>query len=227
MIGLIGVIVLLFLMFMRMPVGFAMTLVGFAGTWAITGMGGGIGILKTVPYSAIASYGFSVIPLFILLGEFAFQGGMTDKLYSSAYKMVGHFKAGLAMATLLACGVFAAISGSSVATAGAMGKVAIPDMKKYNYEPNFSAATVVAGGSLGILIPPSVIAVIYAFLPNNPSVKFYWLYLYPVFCFWPCISSPPMLSPPSVRSWRRWVKAQRKGKAGRVYHVLPILVCSP
>ena len=170
-IGLIGIIVLFFLLFLRLPVGFAMILIGFSGTWAITGFGGAFGILKGTPYVSIASYSFSVIPLFILLGEFAFQGGMTNKLYSSAYKLVGHFKAGLAMATLLACGVFAAISGSSVATAGAMGKVAIPDMKKYKYNPNFSAATVVAGGSLGILIPPSVIAVIYAILTEQSVGK--------------------------------------------------------
>lgn len=171
MIGVIGIIILLVLMFLRLPVGFAMLLVGFVGTWVIAGFGGGLGILKTTPYISVASYGFSVIPLFILLGEFAYQGGMTNKLYSSAYTLVGHFRAGLAMATLLACGIFAAISGSSVATAGAMGKVAIPDMKRYKYDPHFSAATVVAGGSLGILIPPSVIAVVYAILTEQSVGK--------------------------------------------------------
>ncbi len=171
MIGLTGIAILFILLFMRLPVGYAMILVGFGGTWAITGFGGAFGVLKTTPYASIASYSFSVVPLFILLGEFAFQGGMTKKLYSSAYKLVGHFKAGLAMATLLACGIFAAISGSSLATSAAMGKVAIPDMKRYNYDPNFSAATVVAGGSLGILIPPSVIAVIYAILTEQSVGK--------------------------------------------------------
>lgn len=171
MIGFLGIIILFVLLFVRLPVGFAMILVGLGGIFVLSGFNGAFAILKTTPYTTIANYGFSVIPLFILLGELAYQGGMTTKLYSSAYKLVGHLRAGLAMATLLACGVFAAISGSSVATAGAMGKVAIPDMKKFNYEPNFSAATVVAGGSLGILIPPSVIAVIYAILTEQAVGK--------------------------------------------------------
>ena len=169
--GLIGMAVLLLLMFLRLPVGVAMAFVGFVGIYFVSGIDGAIGLLKTTPYSTIASYSFSVIPLFVLMGELAFQGGMTDKLYSSAYKIIGHFKGGLAMATILACGIFAAISGSSLATAGAMGKVAIPDMKKYKYDPSFSAATVAAGGTLGILIPPSVVAVVYGILTETSIGK--------------------------------------------------------
>jgi C4-dicarboxylate transporter, DctM subunit len=162
--GTLGIVVLLILMMFRMPVGFAMSLVGFVGVALVKGPDAAIGVLKNVPHSTAASYGLSVVPMFIFMGELAFQGGMTNRLYAAAYTCIGSLRGGLSIATIAASGVFAAISGSSVASAAAMGKVAIPDMRKYHYDGALSAASVVAGGSLGILIPPSVIAVIYGIL---------------------------------------------------------------
>ena len=169
--GLLGLVVLLALMMIRVPVGFAMAMVGFAGVAMVKGPGAAMGVLKSVPHSTVASYGMSVVPLFIFMGELAFHGGMTTTLYAGAYKLIGRLRGGLSMATIAASGVFSAISGSSVASAAAMGKVAIPDMRKYKYDGALSAASVCAGGSLGNVIPPSVIAVIYGILTEQSIGK--------------------------------------------------------
>jgi C4-dicarboxylate transporter DctM subunit len=137
----------------------------------VKGPDAAIGVLKSVPHSTVASYGMSVVPLFIFMGELAFHGGMTTTLYSGAYRLIGHFRGGLSMATIAASGVFSAISGSSVASAAAMGKVSIPDMRKYGYDGALSAASVCAGGSLGNVIPPSIIAVIYGIMTEQSIGK--------------------------------------------------------
>ncbi|MEW6667154.1 MAG: TRAP transporter large permease [Thermodesulfobacteriota bacterium] len=169
--GVLGLVVLLILMMLRMPVGFAMALVGFVGVALVKGPGAAIGVLKSVPHSTVASYGMSVVPMFIFMGELAFHGGMTTTLYAGAYRIIGRLRGGLSMATIAASGVFSAISGSSVASAAAMGKVAIPDMRKYGYDGALSAASVCAGGSLGNVIPPSIIAVIYGILTEQSIGK--------------------------------------------------------
>lgn len=166
-IGFIGIAVLILLILSRMNIGICMGLVGFVGFAWVAGMEPALGILKTVPYTTFASDDLSVIPLFILMGSFAFAAGMSEDLYGAVHKLFGSLKGGLAMATVAACACFAAISGSSLATAATLGRVAMPEMKKYKYDPGLATGAIAAGGCIGILIPPSVILIIYGILTEQ------------------------------------------------------------
>jgi tripartite ATP-independent transporter DctM subunit len=166
-IGALGIIALVVLLFMRMPIAVAMGAIGVVGMSLVVGPDAGLSILKTAPFSAIAKYGFSVVPLFILMGSFCFHAGVSRDLYNTVNKWLGHFRGGLAMATVGACAGFAAVSGSSLATAATMGTVALPEMKKYKYDPGLATGAISAGGTLGILIPPSVVLVIYGILTEQ------------------------------------------------------------
>ncbi len=167
LIGSLGVVLLMVLLFMRMPIAVAMGVVGVLGLGVVVGFEAGLSILKTAPFAAIARYGFSVIPLFILMGSFCFHAGVSRDLYYTVNKWIGHFRGGLAMATVGACAGFAAVSGSSLATVATMGTVALPEMKKYKYSPELATGAIAAGGTLGILIPPSVVLVIYGILTEQ------------------------------------------------------------
>jgi len=173
MTGFVSIGVLLIILFSRMPIAFGMGLIGFLGFAYLVGVGPALGLLKTVPYSTFASHSLSVIPLFILMGAFAFSAGLSKDLYEAAYKWLGHLRGGLAMATVGACACFAAISGSSMATAATMGTVALPEMKKYKYDPALATGAVAAGGSMGILIPPSVILIIYGIITEQSIGKLF------------------------------------------------------
>ena len=173
MVGFLGITILIFLIFARMHIGISMGLVGFLGFAYIVGIDPALGLLRTVPYTTFASQGMSVIPLFILMGSFAFAAGMSEDLYRTVHKWLGHFKGGLAMATVAACACFAAISGSSLATAATLGKVAMPEMKKYKYDPGLATGSIAAGGSIGILIPPSVILIIYGIITEQSIGKLF------------------------------------------------------
>lgn len=166
-VGLIGGFLLILLLFARMGVGFAMTFVGFLGFAYIEGIEGALGVMATVPYRSIADYVVSVVPLFILMGFVASNTGMCEDLYLTAYKWVGQLPGGLAMATMAACAGFAAICGESMAQAATMGKVAVPEMKKYNYDMRLATGSVASGGTLGILIPPSLGFILYAILTQE------------------------------------------------------------
>ncbi len=152
----------LLLIGLRMPVGAAMLLVGGAGYAAINGLNPLLATLKTLTYSRFSNYTLSVIPLFLLMGEFATKGGMNASLYRAARMWFGHWRGGLAVATIGGCASFGAICGSSLATAATMSQVAGPEMRKLGYSSALATGTLAAGGTLGILIPPSVILVIYA-----------------------------------------------------------------
>ncbi|MBW2065686.1 MAG: TRAP transporter large permease [Deltaproteobacteria bacterium] len=167
LIGIFGIVLLMIFLFMRMPIAVAMGVVGVLGMSFLVGPEAGLSILKTAPFAAIAKYGFSVVPLFILMGNFCFHAGVSRDLYFAVNKWLGHFRGGLAMATVGACAGFAAVSGSSLATAATMGTVALPEMKKYNYSPTLATGAISAGGTLGILIPPSVVLVIYGILTEQ------------------------------------------------------------
>jgi C4-dicarboxylate transporter, DctM subunit len=166
-IGFIGVGALILILFSGIPVGFAMGIVGLCGMIALSGWNAGLGILKTVPYTTVASYDLSPVPLFILMGEFCFYAGLTQDLYFTANKWLGHLPGGLAMATVGACAGFAAVCGSSMATAATMGTVALPEMKKYGYSPALATGVVAAGGTLGILIPPSLVFIVYGLITGQ------------------------------------------------------------
>jgi C4-dicarboxylate transporter DctM subunit len=172
-IGIIGIGILLILIFSRTQIGVAMGLVGFAGFAYLNGGAPALGILKIVPYATFSQYDLSVIPLFILMGALAFAAGLSEDLYRAVYTWLGHFRGGLAMATVGACACFAAISGSSLATAATLGAVALPEMKKYNYDPALATGSVAAGGSIGILIPPSVILIIYGIITQQSIGKLF------------------------------------------------------
>jgi C4-dicarboxylate transporter DctM subunit len=172
-IGIIGIIVLFILLFSRMPIGITMALVGFVGFAYVAGLNSALGVLKTVPYGTFASYTMSVVPLFILMGSFAFFSGLSRDLYDAVHAWIGHWRGGLAMATIGACAAFAAICGSSLATAATFGKVSLPEMRRYKYHMGLATAVVAAGGTIGILIPPSIIFVIYGILTGQSIGKLF------------------------------------------------------
>jgi tripartite ATP-independent transporter DctM subunit len=156
-----------------MPIGFAMGIVGFAGFTYMSSFGGALHILGTAPFGTVSSYSFSVLPLFILMGNLAFATKISAKLFSAAQKLLGHLPGGLASATVAGCAGFAAISGSSFATAATMGAVSFDEMKKLNYDPRLSTGCIAAGGTLGILIPPSNLFIIYGILTQESIGKLF------------------------------------------------------
>lgn len=166
--------VLLLLIFVRIPIGLSMMLCGLGGAYLIFGnVTPIINQLKQVTYSTFSSYSLSVIPLFLLMGQFAALGGLSKALFKAAEVWIGHRKGGVAMAAVGACAGFGAICGSSLATAATMGQVALPELKKAGYAGGISTACLAAGGTLGILIPPSVVLVIYAILTEQNIAKLF------------------------------------------------------
>lgn len=178
-IGLIGIGLVIILLFSRMPVGLVMALVGFTGFACLTSVEGAFGLLRTVPFTTSASYDLSVLPLFLAMGSLSYYSGLSHALYHSAYKWIGGLPGGLAMATILGCSGFAAISGSTLATAATMGTIALPEMKKYNYDSALATGAVASGGSLGILIPPSAIFIIYGILTEQSIGKLFMAGVFP------------------------------------------------
>jgi tripartite ATP-independent transporter DctM subunit len=172
-VGLIGIGFLLLLLLFGVHVGIAICITGFLGITYLIGRNPGFGILETVPYSTWASYNMSIIPLFLLMGEFASQSGLTKDLFRTMNCWLGRLPGGLAMATVGACAGFAAVSGSGLATAATLGKIAIPEMNKYRYDSKLAAGAVAAGGTIGILIPPSVILVLYGILTEQSIGKLF------------------------------------------------------
>ncbi len=166
-IGALGIAVMLFLLTLRMPIGIAMLLVGSVGFAILNGPKQALMALGTYPYSYAAYYDLAVIPLFVLMGNLAAASGMGRSLFAAAYAWVGHWRGGLASATIVSCAGFSAVSGSSVASAVTMGKVCLPEMKRYKYDDGLATGTVAAGGTLGILIPPSTAFIVYAILTEQ------------------------------------------------------------
>ncbi len=160
--------VLLLLIFLRAPIGLAMFLAGLGGLWLIDGNPSiALNKLKSETFTTFANYDLSVVMMFLLMGQFASLSGMSQGLFRAAAAFLGHRKGGVAMASIGACAGFGSICGSSLATAATMGRVALPELKRYGYEGGLSQASLAAGGTLGILIPPSVILVIYAILTEQ------------------------------------------------------------
>ena len=166
-IGLLGIAALLILLILRIPVAFAMFLVGFLGIWSLNGWKAAMGLLSSETFTLASNPELVIIPLFILMGNVATVTGMSRQLYNAAYAVIGQVRGGLASATVIGCGGFAALSGSSVASALTMGKVSLREMDRFNYDPRLSTGVVAAGGTLGILIPPSTGFVIYAILTEQ------------------------------------------------------------
>ncbi|MFC1863284.1 TRAP transporter large permease [Thermodesulfobacteriota bacterium] len=174
LIGIIGILVLLIvLFFLGMPVGIAMGVVGFVGFSYVINLKAAMGMVGNDIWGTFSSYGLTVIPLFIFMGYLTFNSGIAAKLYETAYTWVGHWRGGLAIATIGADELFAAICGSNTATAATMGAVALPQMKKYNYDTRLSSGTVVTGGTLGNIMPPSVTLIILALQTEQSIVKLF------------------------------------------------------
>ena len=174
MIGILSFPAVLILIFLRVPIGLAMFLAGLVGLILVTGdTSVPLGRLKSETFTTFSSYSLSIIPMFLLMGHFATLGGMSQALFKAAEGWLGHRKGGVAMASVGACAGFGAICGSSLATAATMSRVALPEMRRYGYAGGFSTATLAAGGTLGILIPPSVVLVIYAILTEQNIAKLF------------------------------------------------------
>lgn len=172
-VGIIGIIGLVLLLFTGISVGIAMAIVGFVGFAYLAGLDPAFGLLMTVPYSTVASYSMSVVPLFVLMGQFAFHSGISEDLFKTAYKWLGHMPGGLSMASIGASAGFAAICGSSAATTATIGAVSLPEMEKLKYNKAFASACLAAGGTLGILIPPSTGFILYGVIAEKSIGKLF------------------------------------------------------
>jgi tripartite ATP-independent transporter DctM subunit len=169
--GTIGTFCVFLLLFLGMPIAFALMLVGFAGVGYLASVGAALPVVARTVYETTSYYPYTVIPLFIVMGGFAFTSGMTQDLYAAFDKWLRRLPGGLGVATIAACAGFAAVSGSSVATAAAMGTVAFPEMKRFSYHPRLATGCIAAGGTLGFLIPPSIGFVVYGMLTEQSIGK--------------------------------------------------------
>jgi C4-dicarboxylate transporter, DctM subunit len=167
LIGTIGILVMLLLFITRMPVAYVMALVGFLGFSVMISPTGGLNVLSRSIYEAFSSYGLTTIPLFILMGQFAFNSGIGRRMYDTAFKFLGSTRGGLAMATVAACTAFGAVCGSSPATAATLATVGLPEMKRYNYGDALATGSVASGGGLGMIMPPSVVLIVYGVLTEQ------------------------------------------------------------
>lgn len=167
MIGVLGILLLLVLFLLKVPVAIGLLLVGFAGYSAIRGLDIGLVQLGSAPFDTASSYSLSVIPLFILMGMFLSYSGLGKDMYQAVDSWIGHISGGLAIATIGTSAIFSSISGSVNATTATVAKITLPEMEKYNYKPSLSTAAIAAGGTLGVLIPPSVLLILYGVLTGE------------------------------------------------------------
>lgn len=205
---------MLALTFARLPIAFSMALVGFGGFTYMVNFHAAFAMVGAVTYETGLSYALSIVPLFILMGNLVTRAGLSEELYNASYAFMGHRRGGLAMATIVACGGFSAICGSSIATAATMAKVAIPPMRRFGYSDALASGSVAAGGTLGILIPPSVIMVIYGILTQQNIGKLFIAGILPgllaVLCYlgaiYVTVTLDPKSGPPGeLMSWsERW-----------------------
>jgi tripartite ATP-independent transporter DctM subunit len=216
--GIAGIVALLLLFLLRVPIAFAMMLVGFGGFAALSGTAPALALLSQDLFDTFTSYPLSVIPMFILMGSFAYASGISERLFATTYAWVGGLRGGLTIATVLACAGFAAICGSTAATAATMGKIALPEMKRYGYDDTLATGAVAAAGTLGILIPPSTVFIVYAILTEEsigklfiagivPGILLTLLFIATVALL--CASNPRLGPPGPATSVAQKVKATR------------------
>ena len=172
-VGLLGILFLFVLVVLGMPIGFAFLCMGTAGLLYLSGLGATLSAVAGIPFTEISSFIFVAIPLFLLMGQFARHSGISRDLFNAAYRWIGRFRGGLAMASIASCAGFAACTGSSFATAATIGSVALPEMKRFGYSSSLSTGSVAAGGTLGILIPPSIPLIIYGLITTAPVGKLF------------------------------------------------------
>jgi C4-dicarboxylate transporter DctM subunit len=216
--GSVGIAAALALMLLGLPVAYALALVGVAGFAAVLGVGPALAIFGQTAWDTVTSAQLVVLPLFLLMGNLIGLSGMSNELYRGADAFLGHRRGGLAMATVAACGAFSAVCGSSLATAATMARVALPSMGRFGYDPAFAAATVAAGGTLGILIPPSVALIVYGLLTRTSIGDLFLAGVVPgligiggyILAIALVVRRRPDLGPPGRRaSWRERIDAIR------------------
>jgi len=201
--ALIGFVLLFFLAFGGVPLGLAMLLAGVGGFAFVRGSDGALAMLAQIMVDSSANYGMSVLPMFVLMGIFVHRAEISEDLYDAANAWLGHFKGGLAHATVVSCALFAAISGSSIATAATMSRVAIPPMRRLGYHDRLSTGSVASAGVLGVLIPPSVPLVLFGLLTETDIRKLFiatiipglLLTLFFIIAVWVTVSLNPALGP--------------------------------
>ena len=215
-VGLIGLAVVLVLFLTGIELGFAMAVIGFLGFSYIVSMKAGLNLLAKDFFDVFSSYGFTVIPLFVLMGQVAFNAGIARRLYNTSYKFIGHIPGGLAMATVAGATAFKAICGSSPATAATFASVAVPEMDRYNYDKKLSTGIVATVGTLGILIPPSVTLIVFGIITEQSIGKLFLAGIVPglmVAFFFICIiygwcRINPALGPRGQKStWRERIRS--------------------
>jgi tripartite ATP-independent transporter DctM subunit len=175
----LGFVAMLLLIAIRMPVGLAMLVTGSVGYISLSGWAPFLNYMKSTPYYLFSNYTLSVIPLFILMGMFAERAGLARDLFAAAQAVVGHLRGGLAYSVIGACTIFGAICGSSVATTATFGRAALPELRRYGYEPGFATGTIAIGGVVDLLIPPSIILVVYAIVTEQNIAKLFQAALIP------------------------------------------------
>jgi C4-dicarboxylate transporter DctM subunit len=173
MIGIIGIVVMVIIFMARMPVAFVMAMIGYLGFSIMISEQGALSLLSRTVYDVFSSYGLTTIPLFILMGQLAFNSGISRRLYDTGYKFLGSTKGGLAMATVAACTAFGAVCGSSPATAATMATVGLPEMKRYKYADELATGAVASGGGLGMIMPPSIVLIVYGILTEQSIGKLF------------------------------------------------------
>jgi len=181
LVGVIGIVLLVALFFLRIPVAYVMALVGFAGFACVRGLDPGLSILARDIYGVFSSYGLTIIPLFIFMGHLAYHAGISRRLYDTAYKFTGSTRGGLAMATICACTAFGAVCGSSPATAATMATVGLPEMRRYGYHAELATGSVASGGGMGMLMPPSVVLIVYGVLTEQSIGRLFMAGVIPAF----------------------------------------------
>ncbi len=214
--GIVGIGLLLVLFLLKMPVAFAMALTGLVGFAYLAGPGPALSIMAQDIFEQFSSYPLSVIPMFILMGSFAFASGISQRLYRTTYAWVGALRGGLTIATVLACAGFAAICGSTAATAATMGKIALPEMKKYKYDDTLATGTVASAGTLGVMIPPSTVLIVYGILVEESIGKLFMAGILPgilLSLFFVatvailCLRNPQLGPPGMATTWKEKIKA--------------------
>ncbi|AJE46173.1 TRAP transporter large permease [Celeribacter indicus] len=231
-IGVLGLVVLFGLLMLRMPVGIAMILVGVGGTWVLSHA---VPYVRFVPYlrqfksllwENVANYDLSVVPLFVLMGYIAAEARLSSDLFKGLEALLSRLRGGVAMAAVAACGGFGAVCGSSLATAATMGKVALPELKKLGYHDRLSAGALAAGGTLGILIPPSVALVIYAIIVEGSILRMFQAAVVPgllaVFSFIAVIAILVRVRPDLAPEPRPMARAERNAALRRLFPVIAI-----
>lgn len=173
LIGILGIVVMVMVFLTRMPVAYVMAMIGFVGFSTMISLKGGLNLLAKDFYEQFANYDLTTVPLFILMGQLAFNSGISRRLYDTAYKYLGSVRGGLAITTVSACTAFGAVCGSSAATAATMATVGLPEMKRFKYADELAAGSVASGGGLGMIMPPSVVLIVYGILTEQSIGKLF------------------------------------------------------